>query len=199
MQSITGEFRVHFRYEVHFADNLFGVENPTFRETLTKTGQLARVLFVIEKIVDDQHLLRSGIEAYFSHHSDFLALAGPALILPGGEQVKNDSTYVGAIHQAINDAGLDRHSYLAVIGGGALLDVAGFAAATAHRGVRLLRIPTTTLSQCDSGVGVKNGINALGKKNFTGTFAPPWAVFNDLCFLDSLPDREWRAGIAPKR
>ena len=59
------------------------------------------------------------------------------------------------------------------VGGGALLDVAGFAAATAHRGVRHVRIPTTTLAQADSGVGVKNGINAFGKKNFIGTFAPP--------------------------
>ena len=72
----------------------------------------------------------------------------------------------------------------------------GLAAATAHRGVRHIRIPTTTLSQDDSGVGVKNGINAFGKKNFIGTFAPPHAVVNDLQFLDSLPDRDKRAGYS---
>ena len=72
----------------------------------------------------------------------------------------------------------------------------GLAAATAHRGVRHIRIPTTTLSQNDSGVGVKNGINAFGKKNFIGTFAPPHAVVNDLQFLDSLPDRDKRAGYS---
>ena len=136
------------------------------------------------------------IEAYFARHADALALAGAPLVLPGGEHVKNDPAHAEAIRRAVNDTGLDRHSYLAVIGGGALLDVGGFAAATAHRGIRLLRIPTTTLSQNDSGVGVKNGINAFGKKNFTGTFAPAWAVFNDLRFLETLPDREWRAGIA---
>jgi 3-dehydroquinate synthase len=82
------------------------------------------------------------------------------------------------------------------VGGGALLDMAGLAAATAHRGVRHIRIPTTTLSQDDSGVGVKNGINAFGKKNFIGAFAPPFAVINDFQLLESLPERDKRAGYA---
>ena len=60
-----------------------------------------------------------------------------------------------------------------------MLDVVGFAAATTHRGVRHVRVPTTVLAQNDSGVGVKNGVNAFGKKNFLGTFAPPFAVLND--------------------
>ena len=82
------------------------------------------------------------------------------------------------------------------IGGGALLDMAGFAAATSHRGVRLIRLPTTVLAQNDSGVGVKNSLNLFGKKNFIGTFTPPFAVINDFDFLDSLPGREWRSGVA---
>ena len=82
------------------------------------------------------------------------------------------------------------------LGGGAVLDAVGFAAAAAHRGVRLVRVPTTTLAQADSGVGVKNGINAFGKKNFLGTFSPPWAVINDEAFLQTLSDRDWRCGIA---
>ena len=81
------------------------------------------------------------------------------------------------------------------IGGGAVLDMAGYAAATAHRGIRLIRVPTTVLAQNDSGVGVKNGINAFDKKNFLGTFAPPTLVFNDFDFLKALPDRDWRSGI----
>jgi 3-dehydroquinate synthase len=72
----------------------------------------------------------------------------------------------------------------------------GYAAATAHRGIRLIRVPTTVLAQNDSGIGVKNGINAFGKKNFLGTFAPPYAVLNDLEFLKTLGDRDWRSGIA---
>jgi len=72
--------------------------------------------------------------------------------------------------------------------------VAGFAAATAHRGVRLVRLPTTTLSQADSGVGVKNGLNAFGQKNFIGTFTPPFAVINDFQLLAPLPPRDKRSG-----
>ena len=82
------------------------------------------------------------------------------------------------------------------IGGGAVLDAAGYAAATAHRGIRLIRVPTTVLAQDDSAMGVKNGINAFGKKNYLGTFAPPFAVINDVAFLQTLPDRHWRAGVS---
>jgi 3-dehydroquinate synthase len=89
---------------------------------------------------------------------------------------------------------IDRHSYIIAVGGGALLDMVGLAAATAHRGLRHVRIPTTTLSQDDSGVGVKNGINAFGKKNFIGSFAPPFAVINDFQLLVSLSPRDKRAG-----
>jgi 3-dehydroquinate synthase len=89
---------------------------------------------------------------------------------------------------------IDRHSYVVAIGGGALLDMVGLASSTAHRGVRHLRIPTTTLSQADSGVGVKNGINAFGKKNFIGAFTPPFAVINDFQLLSSLSDRDKRNG-----
>jgi 3-dehydroquinate synthase len=77
-----------------------------------------------------------------------------------------------------------------------MLDMVGYASAIAHRGVKHIRIPTTVLSQNDSGVGVKNGVNFHGKKNFLGTFAPPVAVFNDSFFLTTLSDRDWRSGIA---
>ena len=198
MQTISGDVHVHFHYAVHFTTDLFDPENPTFLEVVTARAERrpARVLFAVEQEVEQHRPVRAAIKAYFQRHAEALSLAGTPLLLPGGERVKNDPAHVEAIRRAVNDTGLDRHSYLAIIGGGALLDVGGFAAATAHRGIRLLRIPTTTLSQNDSGVGVKNGINSFGKKNFTGTFAPAWAVLNDLRFLETLPDREWRAGIA---
>ena len=82
------------------------------------------------------------------------------------------------------------------MGGGALLDMVGFVAATTHRGVRHIRVPTTVLAQNDSGVGVKNGVNAFGKKNFLGCFAPPDAVLNDLRFLRTLHPRDRISGIA---
>src|SRR5690606_4062586 len=88
------------------------------------------------------------------------------------------------------------HSYVIGIGGGAALDLVGYAAATTHRGIRHIRVPTTVLAQNDSGVGVKNGINAFGMKNMLGTFVPPHAVLNDSAFIHVLPGRDKRAGMA---
>ena len=96
----------------------------------------------------------------------------------------------------IHAADLDRRSYVIAIGGGAMLDAVGYAAAIAHRGVRLVRLPTTTLAQADSGVGVKNAINYFGKKNWVGTFAVPWAVINDSGLLTTLPDRDFQVGFS---
>jgi 3-dehydroquinate synthase len=73
------------------------------------------------------------------------------------------------------------------VGGGAILDLVGFAAATAHRGIPLVRLPSTSLSQGDGGVGVKSGVNHFGKKNWLGAFGVPHAVINDLSLLHGLP------------
>jgi 3-dehydroquinate synthase len=121
---------------------------------------------------------------------------GPVQTVPGGERCKNDPAALERILAAMHDARLCRRSCVLAIGGGAVLDVVGFAAATAHRGVRLVRIPTTTLAQGDSGVGVKNGVNLFGKKNYLGVFAPPWAVVNDVELLETLSDRDWRCGFS---
>lgn len=204
MQAIHGDVRVRFRYAVHFTTDLFAPDNgllreivhPDFDVAIAAKARPVRVLFVVEEDVEHARPIVARIEEYFRVHAEALSLAGPPLLVPGGEAAKNEPAHVERIRRAVNDTGLDRHSYIAAIGGGALLDVAGYAAATAHRGIRLLRVPTTTLSQNDSGVGVKNGVNAFGKKNFTGTFAPAWAVLNDLRFLETLPAREWRNGIA---
>ncbi len=114
----------------------------------------------------------------------------------GGEGIKNDGSLVETIFQTINRDQLDRRSYIVVVGGGAVLDAVGYAAAIAHRGIRLIRFPTTTLAQADSGVGVKNAINAFQKKNWKGTFGVPWGVVNDQTLLEALPDRDFRAGFS---
>src|SRR5262249_722949 len=129
-------------------------------------------------------------------HEAMLSLVCPPLIITGGENAKNDPLHVTTIHEAIHRYSICRHSYVIVVGGGALIDIVGYAAATAHRGVRLIRVPTTVLSQNDSGVGVKNSVNAFGKKNFIGTFAPPVAVLNDAHFLTTLSARDWCSGIS---
>jgi len=76
------------------------------------------------------------------------------------------------------------------------LDAVGFAAAIAHRGLRLIRIPTTTLAQADSGIGVKNSVNLFEKKNWLGSFAVPWGVINDRSLLTTLSDRDFRCGFS---
>ena len=114
----------------------------------------------------------------------------------GGESCKNNPHLLAQLHRKVADEGIDRHAFIIAIGGGALLDLVGFAAATAHRGVRLIRVPTTVLAQNDAGVGVKNGINGYGSKNFLGSFCPPFAVLNDQAFLKTLEERDARAGLA---
>jgi 3-dehydroquinate synthase len=153
------------------------------------------VIVVVDRGVERAHpALLDAIGAYCLEHRDAMVLSVPVLVVPGGEPIKNDRRQVERILDAINTAGLCRHSYLVAVGGGAVLDAAGFAAATAHRGIRLIRVPTTVLAQDDSGVGVKNSVNAFGKKNYLGTFAPPFAVINDASFLSTLSDRDWRGG-----
>ena len=140
--------------------------------------------------------LQENIRAYFTEGKSPVSLVDKILTVPGGEAAKNDPALFDTIVQAIDEQGIDRHSLVIGIGGGAVLDLVGYAAAVSHRGIRHIRIPTTVLSQNDSGVGVKNGINYRGKKNFLGTFAPPVAVFNDSAFLQTLEDRDWRGGIS---
>ncbi|MFN6462985.1 MAG: 3-dehydroquinate synthase [Nostoc sp. DedVER02] len=190
---------VTFNYEVYFTQNLFELKNPTLAQVVTadEEAKPKKVVAVVDAgILKYQPELVKQLVAYTKFYGEVLAIAAEPMIISGGEAAKNDRTLVEQIQQLIETAGLCRHSYVLAIGGGAVLDLVGYAAATAHRGIRLIRVPTTVLAQNDSGVGVKNGINAFGKKNFLGTFAPPYAVINDSAFLTSLDDRDWRSGIA---
>ncbi|OYD95362.1 3-dehydroquinate synthase [Nostoc sp. 'Peltigera membranacea cyanobiont' 210A] len=190
---------VTFNYEVHFTQNLFELKNPTLAQVIgaDEEAKPKKLVAVIDAgILKYQPELVKQLVAYTKFYAEVLAIAAEPMIISGGEAAKNDETLVEQIQQQIEAAGLCRHSYILAIGGGAVLDLVGYAAATAHRGIRLIRVPTTVLGQNDSGVGVKNGINAFGKKNFLGTFAPPYAVINDSAFLTTLDDRDWRSGIA---
>jgi 3-dehydroquinate synthase len=125
-----------------------------------------------------------------------MRLAADPAEVAGGEAAKNDPEALGWLQAGFHAAGLDRHSFVLIVGGGAVLDMVGYAAATTHRGLRIVRVPTTVLGQNDSGVGVKNGVNALGTKNLLGTFAPPFAVLNDRRFLETLSPRDRVEGMA---
>jgi 3-dehydroquinate synthase len=196
LPDIDQEVVVTFRYPVKFTHGLLDPLNPTLRDVVDADGR-ARLLVVIDKGVADAHpTMTSDVAVYCNAHADALELTAPPLVVPGGEAIKNQSGPVDEIRAAIDLHGVDRHSYVVAIGGGAVLDMVGYAAATAHRGVRLIRVPSTVLAQDDSAVGVKNGINAFGKKNFVGSFAPPHAVLNDSDLLVTLSGRDWRAGIS---
>ena len=184
-----------WQLRVFFTEDVFAPANPLLRDILTDTAP-RKVLVVLEDTLALAHpRLEQQIVQYFAPHARTLSLSRPPIFVAGGEQLKNSQTIVNVLLAEIHRHHLDRHSYLLAIGGGALLDVAGFAAATAHRGIRHVRLPTTTLSQADSGVGVKNGLNAFGQKNFVGTFAPPYAVINDFNLLSTLAPQNKRAGF----
>ena len=196
MDVIQQKFQIDVSYPVYFTTDAFAPSNRILRDLVAGDDRRARLVVVLDRGVERAHPdLIAAIAAYCDAHAGAMALAAPVVIVPGGEAVKNDRRHVDRMLEAINGAALCRHSYVVAIGGGAVLDAAGFAAATAHRGVRLIRIPTTVLAQDDSGVGVKNGINAFGKKNYLGSFAPPFAVINDCSFLATLSDRDWRSGV----
>ncbi len=199
MEPLRQEIQVRFTYAVHFTRGIFCSHNPLFKNILRDDGPNLpkKLLMVLDGNLPRHHpQLLNQIEAYCRDHRACLRLAAPPLLVPGGEGVKNDPRFLGRLHQAIHGAGLCRHSYIAAIGGGAVVDLVGYAAATAHRGIRLIRVPTTVLAQADAAIGVKNGVNAFGKKNFLGAFAPPVAVINDSGFLTTLSRRDWISGIA---
>ena len=193
---IEQSFSVPFKYQVCFSEEIFYPENNLFVDILSKERK-SKVLFVVDKGVAEAHpKLLSQLKTYSDLHSDSFTIASDPIVVVGGEASKNDGAIYEEIVEATHLYGIDRHSYIAVIGGGAVIDMVGFAAAISHRGIRLIRIPTTVLSQNDSAVGVKNSVNLFGKKNYLGTFTPPYAVLNDFNFLKTLDDRDWRSGIS---
>ncbi|WP_306550273.1 3-dehydroquinate synthase [Daejeonella sp.] len=193
MKYIQQSFQVKFEYKVFFTSGLFSPSNTLLNDFLKGPGIIRKILFVVDEGVGIEVVQQ--LKEYFKlHHA--VQLVPEIVIVPGGEILKNNIKYFDQILEAVNEHKIDRHSYIAAIGGGSVLDLVGYAAAVSHRGIRHIRIPTTVLSQNDSGVGVKNGINYFGKKNFLGTFAPPIAVFNDELFIETLTDRNYRSGIS---
>jgi 3-dehydroquinate synthase len=192
-------FQVSYSYSVHFTSGVFQPNNDLLAQAAVGDDRdlPKKVLLLFDDGVVKHHPeIVQQAKDYCHRYRQKLRLAREPLLLPGGEVVKNDPKHVDAIHQAIHEAGLCRHSYVVALGGGAVIDTAGYAAATAHRGVRLIRLPTTVMAQADASIGVKNSINAFGKKNFLGTFALPWTVINDANFLTTLSQRDWLSGVA---
>lgn len=195
---IDADFSVPFRHRLRCTQGTFDVGNPTLAELIEPlgAGPAKVVVFVDRGVARANAGLMQQIDRYAAAHADVMTMTAPPQQISGGESVKNNPHKMEGILQTIDRGRICRRSYVIVIGGGAVLDTVGFAAAMAHRGVRLIRVSTTVLGQADSAIGVKNGINAFGRKNYLGTFEVPWAVINDEKLLETLTDRDWIAGFS---
>ncbi len=195
---IDAEFAVRFVHRLRFTQDVFDSCNPTLTDLLERpAGKAARLLcFIDAGLAQAVEGLVDRIENYCRAHPEAIFTPRPVQVIRGGESIKNEPQALQPMLRAMDEARLCRRSYVLAIGGGAVLDSVGFAAAMAHRGVRLIRVATTTLAQADSAVGVKNGINAFGKKNYLGVFSPPWAVINDEQLLTSLNQTDWISGFS---
>jgi 3-dehydroquinate synthase len=190
---------VSWEFPVTFTHYLFDPANPVFVQTLDRLDEQRRhraVVFIDSRVAAAHPNLATQIRFYFGAHPDHLALARAPVIVEGGESAKNDFKIVEDFMRLLLESRMDRQSYVVIIGGGAVMDAVGLAAALVHRGLRQVRVPTTVLGQNDAGVGVKNGVNLLAGKNAIGTFAPPFAVLNDFEFLLTLSDRDWLCGVS---
>lgn len=193
------QFSVAYEYPVAFTRGLFRPDQTLLVDILQRGAPVRRhrLLVLIDSgVAKARPGLAAEIQAYTAAHSAQLELVQPPRVVSGGEGIKNDLMGLAGLINTMVERRLCRQSYVIAIGGGAVLDAIGFATALVHRGLRLVRVPTTVLAQCDSGVGVKNAINLNGVKNLIGTFAPPFAVLNDFDFLHTLPERGWTDGIA---
>lgn len=192
MERFDFPITVPFTHRVCFTRDAFAVGNPLVQDLLVEGGGRRALVYLERSVADAWPMLVAQITGYFAQSNIELC---SIQIKEGGEAAKADDALVRSVWDKIEKEKIDRHSYVLCIGGGAFLDAIGFGAATAHRGVRLMRFPTTTLSQDDSGVGVKNGINAFGKKNWVGSFAVPYAVINDFLFLRTQDPEISRQGL----
>ena len=195
--SIAQKISIPADYNVHFTRDVFAPGNSLLHgEIAGQSTQPVSVAFFVDSEVLATHPdLSSNISRYIEHYPDLKLLSAP-IPVQGGEACKNDPSALLDFYKTVIDLAIDRHNCIIVIGGGAVLDFVGYGAATAHRGIRLIRMPTTVLSQNDSGVGVKNGVNFQDRKNFLGTFSAPDAVICDVEFLFTLSQRDRRAGMA---
>jgi len=201
MSALHQRLSIPFGYDVIFTRGLFDPEGDDALARWLAIVPAPRGRHRILACVDDgleaaQPGLAHRISEWAAAHADLVELVAPPRLVPGGERIKNGFAHVKTLLEDIHHHRICRQSYVLIAGGGAVLDAVGLAASLAHRGVRQIRVPSTVLAQNDSGVGVKNGVNLFGKKNFAGVFAPPAVVFDDLDLLESLSDRDWIAGTS---
>jgi 3-dehydroquinate synthase len=190
---------VPYEYPVYFTRDLFHPKNELLCSVLCRRKEKRRhrlKVFVDDGVVEALPGFTERVAEYFRDRSGLVKLEGGIEVIPGGEAAKSGWAQVQETMERIAEARLCRQSFVVAVGGGSFLDIVGLAAALVHRGVRLVRVPSTVLAQDDAGVGVKNGVNERGMKNFAGTFAPPFAVMIDYDFLRTVATKYWLGGVA---
>ena len=167
-------------------------------DIVIEPGLLAQMERLVEEFKLDGRVVVATNQTLAPLYGEGLARALPnaaVVTMPDGEQYKTLET-VAQLYRDFVAAGLDRSGTVIALGGGVVGDTVGFAAATYMRGVRLVQIPTTLLAMVDSGVGGKVGVDISEGKNLVGAFKQPDAVIIDTDALRTLPEREWRCGMA---
>jgi 3-dehydroquinate synthase len=194
MMRLEQTIHVTFRYAIHFTRDVFGPYNHLLLDLMSGRQRRAAV-FLDGGLEQARPGLPAEIREWFAAHRDQVGLDALES-LPGGETCKTEPEHYQQVVQVLRDSGLDRQSYVIMVGGGAVLDAVAFAAALVRRGMRQIRVPTTVLAQSESGTSLRTALNLRGGKDFLGTFAPPWAVINDFNLLRTLPRRDRIAGLA---
>jgi 3-dehydroquinate synthase len=166
-----------------------GPENPSPSGGRQGGGSRRTIVVVSDSVVADRYA-QPLIDALASD-----GITAKLHLVPSGEPAKELAVLAG-IYEALAAAGVDRQGVLIALGGGAVGDVTGFAAATWMRGIRCLQLPTTLLAMVDSSIGGKTAINLPAGKNLVGAVHQPCAIFCDLDYLATLPDTEYRASLA---
>jgi 3-dehydroquinate synthase len=146
-------------------------------------------------IVTDRHLAELSIPVPYRAALQFAGISAEMAVVPPGESSKS-LAQAERLYDELAARGADRHTLVVALGGGVVGDLAGFVAATFARGLPLMMVPTTLLAQVDSSVGGKVGVNHFRGKNLIGAFYQPLGVWIDTETLETLPDRDFRSGLA---
>jgi len=192
-------FTVPFEYPVYFTHSVFRKNNPLLSSVIDRMKERRRhsvMVYVDSGVSDANPQIIPAISKYLAGRPDVIFPVAAPVIIPGGERAKNGWEGVKRVMKAIGGNHMCRHSFVIAVGGGSVLDMVGFATSLVHRGLRMIRIPSTVLAQNDAGIGVKNGMNERQIKNFVGAFAPPFAVINDFELLRTLEMKDWTGGIS---